>query len=148
MLRPGSGKTSSKPRLSYPEPVLLTRGLESEGISLSFPPYTHPSSPPLILPAIPSSLHPSIHPSFHPSILLPLHPPIHIYPPILSSIHPSLFPSIHPSFWASLIAQLVNHLPAMQETWVRFLGQEDPLKKEMANPLQYSCLENPMDRGA
>ena len=33
---------------------------------------------------------------------------------------------------ASLIAQLVNHLPAMQETWVRFLSQEDPLEKEMA----------------
>ena len=33
---------------------------------------------------------------------------------------------------ASLIAQLVNHLPAMQETWVQFLGQEDPLEKEMA----------------
>ena len=34
--------------------------------------------------------------------------------------------------WASLIAQLVNHLPTMQETWVRFLGQEDPMEKEMA----------------
>ena len=33
---------------------------------------------------------------------------------------------------ASLIAQLVNHLPAMQETWVQFLGWEDPLEKEMA----------------
>ena len=33
---------------------------------------------------------------------------------------------------SSLIAQLVNHLPAMQETWVRFLGGEDPLEKEMA----------------
>ena len=33
---------------------------------------------------------------------------------------------------ASLIAQLVNHLPAMQETRVRFLGREDPLEKEMA----------------
>ena len=32
----------------------------------------------------------------------------------------------------------------MQENWVQFLGQEVPLK----NPLQYSCLENPMDRGA
>ena len=31
-----------------------------------------------------------------------------------------------------LIAQLVKNLPAMQETWVRFLGQEDPLEKEMA----------------
>ena len=33
---------------------------------------------------------------------------------------------------ASLIAQLVKNLPAMQETQVRFLGQEDPLEKEMA----------------
>ena len=31
-----------------------------------------------------------------------------------------------------LIAELVNHLPAIQETWVRFLGWEDPLEKEMA----------------
>ena len=31
-----------------------------------------------------------------------------------------------------LIAQLVNHLPAMQETQAQFLGQEDPLEKEMA----------------
>ena len=30
---------------------------------------------------------------------------------------------------ASLIAQLVKNLPAMQETPVRFLGQEDPLEK-------------------
>ena len=36
------------------------------------------------------------------------------------------------TIWASLIAQLVKHLPAMQETWVRSLGQEDPLEKEMA----------------
>ena len=27
---------------------------------------------------------------------------------------------------------MVKHLPAMQETWVRFLGQENPLEKEMA----------------
>ena len=33
---------------------------------------------------------------------------------------------------ASLIAQLVKNLPAMQEPWVRFLGQEDPLEKETA----------------
>ena len=31
--------------------------------------------------------------------------------------------------WASLMAQLVKNLPAMQETWVRSLGQEDPLEK-------------------
>ena len=45
----------------------------------------------------------------------------------------------------SLVAQTVKHLPTMQETWVQSLGQEDPLEKEMANPLQYSCLENLMD---
>ena len=33
---------------------------------------------------------------------------------------------------ASLVAQKVKHLPTMQETWVRFLGWEDPLEKEMA----------------
>ena len=90
------------------------------------------------------------------------------------------------------MAQMVKHLPAMWETWVRCLGGEDPLEKEMAthfnilasfvkmgfpggsdgkasarnvgdlgsfpgsgrspgegnsNPLQCSCLENPMDSG-
>ena len=29
-------------------------------------------------------------------------------------------------------AQTVKHLPAMRETWVRSLGQEDPLETEMA----------------
>ena len=33
---------------------------------------------------------------------------------------------------ASLVAQMVKHLPTMQETWVRSLGQEDPLEKEIA----------------
>ena len=32
---------------------------------------------------------------------------------------------------ASLVTQKVKRLPAMRETWVRFLGQEDPLEKEM-----------------
>ena len=32
----------------------------------------------------------------------------------------------------SLVAQLVKRLPAMQETWVRSLGWEDPLEKGMA----------------
>jgi len=36
----------------------------------------------------------------------------------------------------------------MQEIWVRSLGWKDPLEKEMATLLQYSCLENPMDTGA
>ena len=34
--------------------------------------------------------------------------------------------------WASLVAQLVKHLPAMQETWVGFLSWEDLLEQEMA----------------
>ena len=33
---------------------------------------------------------------------------------------------------ASLVAQMVKHPPAMQETWVRSLGQEDSLEKGMA----------------
>ena len=46
---------------------------------------------------------------------------------------------------ASLVAQTVKNLPAMWETQVQSLGQEDPLDKGI---LQYSCLENSMDRGA
>ena len=34
--------------------------------------------------------------------------------------------------WASLVAQPVKNLPVVQETWVRSLGGEDPLEKEMA----------------
>ena len=33
---------------------------------------------------------------------------------------------------SSLVAQRLKHLPAMQKTWVRSLGWEDPLEKEMA----------------
>ena len=50
-------------------------------------------------------------------------------------------PAIYPSssfkwplmiLWASLVAQRLKRLPAMRETWVRSLGCEDPLEKEMA----------------
>ena len=47
-----------------------------------------------------------------------------------------------------LVVQRLKRLPTMWETWVRLLGQEDPLEKKNDNPLQYSCLENLMDRGA
>ena len=40
--------------------------------------------------------------------------------------------TIFSDLWASLVAQMVKRLPAMRETWVRFLGREDPLEKEMA----------------
>ena len=49
---------------------------------------------------------------------------------------------------ASLVAPPVKDLPEMQETQVPSLGREDSLEKGMATPLQYSCLENPMDRVA
>ena len=34
--------------------------------------------------------------------------------------------------WASLVAQLVKNLPAVQETWIQSLGWEDPLEKRKA----------------
>ena len=34
--------------------------------------------------------------------------------------------------WASLLAQTVKNLPAMQETWVQPLGWEDPLEEGVA----------------
>ena len=57
---------------------------------------------------------------------------------------------MHITGWleTSLVAQRLKCLPAMQETWVRSLGWEDPLEKEMATHSLYSCLENPMDGGA
>ena len=36
----------------------------------------------------------------------------------------------------------------MQEMQLQSLGRKDPLEKESGNPLQYSCLGNPMGRGA
>ena len=49
---------------------------------------------------------------------------------------------------ASLVAQKLKCLPPIRETWVRSLGREDPPGEGNGNPLQYSCLENPMDGGA
>ena len=46
-------------------------------------------------------------------------------------------------FTSSLVAQTVKRLPTMRETWVeRSPGEGN------GSPLQYSCLENPMDGGA
>ena len=71
--------------------------------------------------------------------------------------HLTHFPRIQE---ASLVAQTVKNLPAMWETRVQSLGQEDPLEmssipgpgrspgKGNGYPVQYSCLENSMDRGA
>ena len=38
----------------------------------------------------------------------------------------------HAQLMTSLVAQTVKRLPMVWETWVRPLGQEDPLEKEMA----------------
>ena len=49
------------------------------------------------------------------------------------------------------MAQRVKNLPAVQETQdtrAQSLGGEDPLEEGMGVPLQDSCLENPMDKGA
>ena len=46
------------------------------------------------------------------------------------------------------MTQTIKNLPTMRETWIRSLDWEDPLEKGMVNPLQYSFLENSMDRGA
>ena len=48
---------------------------------------------------------------------------------------------------ASLAAQLVKHLPSMWETWVQFLGWEDPLEEGMATHSSILAWRIPMDRG-
>ena len=47
------------------------------------------------------------------------------------------------SHWASLVAQRVKRLAAMLETWVRSLGREDPLEKEMATHSSILALKIP-----
>ena len=49
--------------------------------------------------------------------------------------------------WPGLVAQMAKNLSAMQETQVRSLVEKIPGEGN-GNPLQYSCLGNPMDRGA
>ena len=49
---------------------------------------------------------------------------------------------------ASLVAQLVKNLPAMQETLVQSLEAGRSPGEGTGNPFQYSCLENPINRGA
>ena len=50
--------------------------------------------------------------------------------------------------WASLVAQTVKNLPAMYETWVRYLGWEDPLEEVMATHSSILAWRILMDRGA
>ena len=48
----------------------------------------------------------------------------------------------------SLVAQMVKNLPAVQGTWVRSLGWEDPLEEGMATHRSILAWRIPMDRGA
>ena len=57
---------------------------------------------------------------------------IYILPPCSGHVRMSFTSTEYTIFRASLVAQMVKRLPAMQETWVRTLGWEDPLEKEMA----------------
>ena len=50
-------------------------------------------------------------------------------------------------FWASLVAQLVKHPPAMQIDPGLITESGKSPGEGNGNPLQYSYLENPMDRG-
>ena len=49
---------------------------------------------------------------------------------------------------ASLVAQVVKNPPAMQETWVRSLGWDDPLEEGMAAHSSILAWRIPVDRGA
>ena len=49
---------------------------------------------------------------------------------------------------ASLVAQMIKNLSAMWETWVRFLGWEDPLEEAMATHSSILAWRMPKDRGA
>ena len=50
--------------------------------------------------------------------------------------------------WASLVAQMVKNLHAMQETWVQSCSWEDPLEEGMATHSSIFVWRIPMDRGA
>ena len=118
--------------LVHPSIHLPTHPLPHPPIHILIPPYIHLS--------IHSSTHPSIHPSIPPYIHSLTHPSIHflIYPSHLT-IH--CFPC----------GSVVKNPPASARDtgdtdsipgWGRSLGEGN------GNPLQYSCLENSMDRGA
>ena len=50
--------------------------------------------------------------------------------------------------WPSLVVQTIKNLPGIQETRVQSLDREDSPGEGNGYPLQYSCLENHMERGA
>ena len=55
--------------------------------------------------------------------------------PTLATYKSNIYSLINCIYWASLVAQLVKNLPAMQETLVQFLGQEDPWRRDRLPPV-------------
>ena len=88
-----------------------------------------------------------------PSFFLPLHP---ADPEIIWLFSPSVGISKLQSTFsthcgkdqASLMAQMVRNPPAMRESWVWFLGWEDPLEEGVATHSSIFAWRIPMDRGA
>ena len=50
--------------------------------------------------------------------------------------------------FSSMVAQMIKNPPAMQETWVRPLGWENPPEKDMATCFSILAWRIPKDRGA
>ena len=50
--------------------------------------------------------------------------------------------------FSSMVAQMIKNPPAMQETWVRPLGWENPPEKDMATCFSILAWRIPRDRGA
>ena len=65
----------------------------------------------------------------------------------MNLIGTQLFGLYFRKIWASLLAQMLKNLSALQETWVPSLSQEDSPGEGTGNPPQYCCLENSVDRG-
>ena len=55
--------------------------------------------------------------------------------------HIFAFLTQYDSLWPSLVAQMVKNLPAIKETWVQSLDQEDPLEKGMATHSSILAME-------
>ena len=51
------------------------------------------------------------------------------------------------NYWASLVAQTVKNSPAMQETWVQYLGWKDPLEEGLATHSSVLASRIPIEGG-
>ena len=79
-------------------------------------------------------------PSFAPSVFHFWYSPMFLYVELIYSfsvlysvpLYMCIYVYICIYIWTSLVAQMVKHLPTMQETWAQSLGWEDPQEKEIA----------------